>query len=404
MSPENQSYEFKQTVQATPAQVFYAFTNATALKEWMCDVATLSPKAGGRIYLAWNSGFYAAGEFTVFDSERSLAFTWFGRNEPAPTLVEINLSTENDKTLVRLTHSGLGQGEVWANMVKEVTEGWPTSLENLASVLESGPDLRIVLRPMLGITVGDFDKTQAEHLGVPVTEGIRLDGTLETMGAYKAGLRANDVIVGIDGQPITDYASLANSLSGHRAGDKVEVIYYRGSEKISTTMELSRRPVPEIPASVPAMVEIMQKRYDQIQEQLDQLLEGVSDAEAAHKPAADEWSVNEVLTHLIHGERDGHNFITSQVGGQALWSDDYAGNLALRTNATLAALPTVVDLRLELKRLYRESVALYANIPLEFPKLRKGSWWGMAYYAAEPPYHDLGHIEQMRAAIESARK
>ncbi len=403
MTQNTQSFEFNQTIQATPAQVFFAFTNASALKEWMCDIATLTPRNGGRIYLAWNSGFYAAGEITLFEQDKAFAFTWLGRGEPAPTLVEVELTSDDDKTHVKITHRGLGIGETWESMIREVEEGWPTSLENLASVLENGPDLRIVLRPMLGIVPSDFDKHIAERLGAPVSEGLRLDEVIETMGAYAAGLRQDDVIVEMDKRAIVDFASLANALAGHRAGDQVEVVFYRGAQKHQVLMELSRRRLPETPASVEVMAEIIHQRYDQLQSQLDELLEGLGEAEAAHKPAPDQWSVKEVLAHLIHGERDGQEYVTEQVGRQVRWADDYAGNLALRTNATLAAFPTLAELRAELKRMYCESAALYANIPADFPQQHKGAWWGMSYYANEPPYHEQGHIEQMRLAIQSAR-
>jgi uncharacterized protein YndB with AHSA1/START domain len=403
MSSETQSFEFTQTIQATPAQVFYAFTNATALKEWMCDVATLSPKSGGRIYLAWNSGFYASGEFTIYEADKELAFTWFGRGEPAPTLVEVTLTPEHDQTHLKVIHGGLGSGEAWENMVQEVKEGWSSSLENLASVLENGPDLRVVLRPMLGIVPGEFDKQTAEHLGVPAAEGIRLDSVLETMGAYAAGLRKDDVIVGIDEKATTDNPSLTNALNGHRAGDKVEVVFYRGPEKKVTLMELSRRPLPDLPPSVAELAEVIKKRYEALQTRLDQLLADVSESESAHKPTPEAWSVKEVLVHLIHGERDGQAYTTELIGGQVRWADDYAGNLAVRTNATLSALPTLQELRAELKRLYAESTALYENIPVDFPIQRKGTYWGMAYYAVQPTYHEDSHYEQMQEAINSAR-
>jgi uncharacterized protein YndB with AHSA1/START domain len=401
---EKDKFEFTQTVQASPGQVFFAFTNATALKEWMCDVATTSPKVGGRIYMSWNSGFYASGEFTVFDPGQRLAFTWYGRNEPAPTLVEVSLHSSEDKTEVRVVHSGLGSGETWQNMIREVEEGWPTSLENLASVLESGPDLRVMLRPMLGITVGDFDAGQAEHLGVPVSEGIRLDSALEAMGAYAAGLRKDDVIISLAGHDIKDWATLASALSGYRAGDIVEVIFYRGAEKLSTQMELSQRPVPEIPSTVVALAQVIKERYEHIRTQLDDLMNDILESEASINPAPGEWSIKEVLAHLIHGERDGQAYLTELVAGQVSWSDDYAGNLAMRMNATLAVYPTLAELRQELSRLYHESVALYENIPADFPQQRKGTWWGMCYYAFEPPYHEYGHFEQIQAALDFARK
>ena len=403
MFPETQNLEFNQIIQASPAQIFYAFTNATALKEWLCDVATLAPRLAGRIYLAWNSGFYTAGEFIEYEPDQKLSFTWNGRNEPGPTQVEVTLTPQGNSTQVSLLHKGLGMDAAWANMVKETRQGWTESLENLASVLEKGPDLRIVQRPMLGITVGDFDKTQADHLGIPVSEGIRLDSVLDTMGAHAAGLRKDDVVIGVDGMAITDFASLASALNGRRGGDTVTVDFYRGPEKKTVLMELSKRPVPTTAASVAELAGMAQERFHKLQAQLDEVLEGVSEAEAEHNPAKGEWSVNDILAHLIHGERDGQKYVTEILGGQASWSDDYAGNLPTRTKATVSAFPTLKELRDELGRLYNESAALYECLPAELPQQRKGTWWGFCYFMAEPPYHEFEHFEQIRLAIQAAR-
>jgi hypothetical protein len=47
-------------------------------------------------------------------------------------------------------------------------------------------------------------------------------------------------------------------------------------------------------------------------------------------------------------------------------------------------------------------MALYSNLPPEFMDL-KGSYWRLAYYTVESPYHFQSHLSQMRAAIEAAR-
>lgn len=404
MYPETQIFEFEQNIKATPAQVYHAFTNATALKGWLCDIATLNPKPGGRIYLAWNSGYYMSGEYLNLEADNSLSFSWYGRGEPAPTRVEIHLAPTPQGTLVKLAHSEVKNTPAWSKMIEEISTGWSSSLENLASRLESGPDLRIVKRPMLGIILGDLEQKQAETLGVPTSQGIRLDDVVEGMGAQKAGLQKDDVIIAMAGQAITDYADLATALNGKRAGDSVEVVFYRGPQKMSVSMELSGRPMPEIPQSVPKLAEVIAQRYAGLQESLDQLLEGVSEAEAVHKPSDEEWSAKEVLAHLIHGERDGQAYVTEIIGGQESWSDDYAGNLPMRTQATLVAYPSLAELHTALKSLYAETIALYQNFPPDLPETDKGTYWGLAYYAVQPPYHEYGHFEQIKAAIEAARK
>jgi uncharacterized protein YndB with AHSA1/START domain len=41
----------EQYVKATTSQVFFAFTHAISLTEWMCDFATVAPRPEGRMYL-----------------------------------------------------------------------------------------------------------------------------------------------------------------------------------------------------------------------------------------------------------------------------------------------------------------------------------------------------------------
>jgi len=400
----NNSLEFHQFVKATPNQAFFAWTNATALKEWFCDIATLDPKPGGRFYSAWNSGYYAAGEFTIVEPEKKVAFTWYGRNEPAPTLVEIILTESGDGTMIKVLHSGIGEGEAWAGTREEIEKGWGDSLENLASVLETGRDLRLVLRPMLGIGLNDFNAEVAKQLSVPVSQGIRLETTFEGMGAQAAGLQKDDVLVSLGGEPVLDYNSLANALQGHRAGDKVEVVFYRGAEKKSVEMELSHRRIPDIPATIQELAAEFKKRRIALEEELEAFFAGVSENEASFKPAPNEWSIKEVVAHLIQGEQAWHQSLADSVEGQERWSDDYGGNLQSWIDATVSAYPTLVKLIEEWKRCSAVSQAFLSNIPADFVEKRKGTYWRIAYGTLEVPFHEHGHLEQMQEALKASRE
>src|SRR4030067_889931 len=94
-----QILSFSQMVKAPPAEVYRAFTNATALREWLCNIDTASSRE-------------------------------------------------------------------WTKSLLEIEKASKKGLENLASVLETGEDLRFVLRPMLGIFFGDYDADKAKGLGV----------------------------------------------------------------------------------------------------------------------------------------------------------------------------------------------------------------------------------------------
>ena len=65
----------KRTINAPAEQIYQAFTNSTALREWFCDAALVQPRAGGRIYCQWNSGDALMGKFTVLTPGKKVAFT-----------------------------------------------------------------------------------------------------------------------------------------------------------------------------------------------------------------------------------------------------------------------------------------------------------------------------------------
>jgi uncharacterized protein YndB with AHSA1/START domain len=399
---ENHTLSFSQMVKASPEDAYRAFTNSTNLREWLCAVATVDPRPGGRLYLWWLSNYYTCGEFSELKPNEKVSFTWHGRGEPGPTQVQVSFKPQDGGTLVSVEHSGIGMSEDWARVTPEIEKGWKMGLENLASVLETGEDLRFVLRPMLGITIGEYNEERAKKLNVPVKEGIRLDGLVPGMGAEAAGLQSDDVVVKMAGITITHYNNLTNAMQHQRAGDTVEVEFYRGPERKTVQMVLSRRPMPEIPWSASGLAERVSQINAGIAHELREFLEGVTDEEASFKPAPEEWSIKENLAHLIHGERGYQIYTAELLTGHERHYDDYGDNVNAQIEATLAVYPTLNDLLEELKRSSAETVELFARIPDKFIS-RKGTYWRFAYGAVEEPHHFHSHIDQMRDALEAAR-
>ncbi len=403
MATEGKTLTIKRAIQAPPAQVYRAFTNANGLREWLCDVASSVPRKGGRLYAFWNDGYVAAGEYVAVAPDKKAVFTWHGRGEPAPTRVAVSLAARKGGTQVTLTHSGIGGGKAWAGRYDEFAHAWEIGLENLQSVLETGVDLRISRRPMLGIWLGEeMNAELAAKLGAPVAQGVRLSGVVDGMGAQAAGLTKDDVIVGLAGKKITGHASFTPALQGRRAGDIVPVVFYRGGEKHATRFQLATRPMPDIPPTAQALADAVRALYAAGDAELDQCFEGVSDAQAAFCPAPGEWSAKHALAHLIVGERDGQAWIAEQVGSQERWADDYAGNVQARLDAVVAVYPTVPDLLAELRRCEGETLALLAALP-DSLVARKGAYWRMAFALLQGNQHTLEHAAQIRAAIAAGR-
>jgi len=400
-----ETFKFERTVNAPPFQVYRAFTRSTAFREWFCDVALADARSGGRLYFWWNTGYHASGEFTDLTVNERVAFTWHGCDEPATTRVQLVLEPHDAGTRLTIIHSGIGSGEEWAETAKQFQRGWEVGLENLQSVLETGQDLRYVRRPMLGVTVVEFNAEIASELGVPVTEAIRLDGVIEGMGAAAAGLQKDDVIVGIGGVEVTNWPTLSNALQPHRAGDHVKVVFYRGSEKKSVTIELSGRPLPEVPLEPEALAAAVRQSYEELDAELTAFLEGVSEEDALYCAAPDEWNVKQTLAHLIVGERGFQGWLADLINDDEPVYDRWENptTVPARLNATLEAYPTLSVLVEELKRGEAETLSMLAALPYEFVA-RRGSYTRLGYYLLEMPgFHTRQHLEQMRTTVEAAR-
>jgi uncharacterized protein YndB with AHSA1/START domain len=392
-----------QTVHAPAGEVYRAFTRSLALREWMCDGAVADTRPGGRLYVWWHSGYYAAGEFTALEPERRVAFTWHGRGEPGPTQVTVVLSPTADGVEVTLTHDGFGAGDAWHKARSESQDGWTQGMENLKAVLETGQDLRYVLRPMLGIYVDEFNADIAARLGVPVDEGTRLGSVVTGLGAEQAGLRRDDVIVSIAGRPVNDYPSLVAALDPHRAGDRVAVAFYRGGERRTTEMVLSRRPIPEVPATPAELAEAVRRANASAFAELARSLAGVSDDQAGRRPAPGEWNALETLAHLIAHEREQQTWITDLLCDDERWSDRFENTevVPARIAAIGRAYPRLADMVAALQRSQDETADMLAALPAEFVAHR-GTYWRLGRSMLEgmqPPSHFQEHTAQIRAAI-----
>jgi uncharacterized protein YndB with AHSA1/START domain len=392
----------EQFIKAKPEQVYFAFTHASGLHEWLCDFATVAPRPGGRMYLWWHGDFYSSGEYISLVKNETVKFTWFARSEPSPTEVIVTLVPKENGTLVVLNHI-VPNGDEWEKRAQSFKREWDTTLPNLASVLETGLDRRTFDRPMLGINISDFNSEIAIGLCIPVSQGLRLDDVRVGMGAHAAGLCKDDVIVEMNGKTITnDYGSFIAALAGKKGGDHVEVVFYRGPNKKTVTMELSKRPVPEISWDPASLANQVRLKYDNVFGQLESCFVGVSETEADHSPIPGEWSANQTLAHLIHTERIWIANLDDSVGGFERVADDWGGNIAAHINATVKAYGTFRRMLDELKCLSVEMVTFINSLPPAFVE-RKACYFLNGAQILELESHTISHLDQIKNALTSAK-
>jgi len=387
-----------------PVKLAYrAFTNSTSLREWLCDVATIEAHPNGRMYLWWRGDFYSSGHYLELDENKRVRFRWFSNTDSAPTEVTVSVSEKEGGTLVRLDHE-VPDDPTWTPKVESFRENWIDSLRNLKSVLETGIDLRIAERPMLGILPGDFTEEQAKALGVPVREGLRLDGVVDGMGAQRSGLQKDDVIVEMAGHQIrSDANSLPTAIAGKKGGDHIEVVIYRGPEKKNIGLELSKRPMPEVPFDAKELAKRARILYEAGLVEVEKCFEEYSDEQAMTKPDPKEWSALETVSHLIHGERFNQAFLTSLIDGYEITTDGFGSNVDAQVAATVKANPSVALMLSALNRTVEETLAYVAMLPDDFVA-NKGSYYRFGFGLLQPNFHLTGHTEQIKAALSAARK
>ena len=98
-----------------------------------------------------------------------------------------------------------------------------------------------VTRGWLGVSLRELDATFAAAIGRTSTKGAFIEDVLEGTPAEKAGLRAGDLVLRVDGQDIDDTIDLSRTVSSYTPGEKVKVEFVRDGEDRTLTVELGKR-------------------------------------------------------------------------------------------------------------------------------------------------------------------
>lgn len=101
-----------------------------------------------------------------------------------------------------------------------------------------------VVRPALGIrmaALSELSTNAISQLNIPssITNGVVVAKVIDGMPAQEK-LEKYDVITEIDGKEVTSSSDLQSILYGHSVNDSIKVTFYRGTEKKTTTIELTK--------------------------------------------------------------------------------------------------------------------------------------------------------------------
>lgn len=113
----------------------------------------------------------------------------------------------------------------------------PTSI--VKKVAEDLMKFRTVQRAVLGISFSELTAKIAQEKGITkVTEGLIIGKVSDRSAAMEAGLKEDDVIIAINGQPTHKSSQLMEQIGRLRPGEKVTITYVRNNKEYVTSATL----------------------------------------------------------------------------------------------------------------------------------------------------------------------
>ncbi|RMF57010.1 MAG: DegQ family serine endoprotease [Calditrichaeota bacterium] len=116
--------------------------------------------------------------------------------------------------------------------------GFAVPINMARSVMESILKYGKVIRGWLGVYIQDVNQNLAKALKLKVKEGVLIADVVEDSPADKAGIKEGDVVIKLNGKPVTNSAQLRNEIAATRPGTKVKLTVLRDGDEKTITVEL----------------------------------------------------------------------------------------------------------------------------------------------------------------------
>ena len=99
-----------------------------------------------------------------------------------------------------------------------------------------------VKRGYLGVQISPLGEDLAESLGLAKNSGEFIQGVEPGKGADKAGIKAGDVIVSVNGQEVNPDQNLSSIVANQPIGSKVPIVLIRNGQRMTVTAVVGERP------------------------------------------------------------------------------------------------------------------------------------------------------------------
>ena len=120
--------------------------------------------------------------------------------------------------------------------------GFAVPINMAREILDQLKEKGHVERSWLGVYAREVPDALREQIGVDFEGGVLIRKIVAGGPADKAGLTSGDIIYSLDSTVVEDPPDMAWTASNLGVGKKVEVVYFRGNEKRSTTLTMGALP------------------------------------------------------------------------------------------------------------------------------------------------------------------
>ena len=103
-----------------------------------------------------------------------------------------------------------------------------------------------VNRGWLGVSIQDLSPELAEYYGIKAKKGVLVAQVFEDDPADKAGIKANDVIIDVDGKSINSSRDLTRTIANIEVGKKTVVTLLRDGKEKTVNVEIAKRDDSEL--------------------------------------------------------------------------------------------------------------------------------------------------------------
>ena len=109
-------------------------------------------------------------------------------------------------------------------------------------VMEDLVEFGHVKRAMIGVSIVQVTAEDAEVYGLPSVAGV-LVNQITGEPAQRAGIKSGDVIVAIEGQPVSYAGQLQQRVAQFHPGDEIKVTLYRDKRAMDVNVRLAEAPI-----------------------------------------------------------------------------------------------------------------------------------------------------------------